>query len=142
MGRMEKGATRSGAPLAELIVSIGVFAFAGALTLQLFLGARFAAAKARDLNWAVMTAQTLAEEFKAFGGEDGVFYYDEDWKPSEQPALFTVEVSVSEGAAGMRYAGITVRRERPYPFLKEEEDSTLLYGLSAARYEGGKGGER
>ena len=48
MRKMQKRPIRSGAPLAELVVAIGVFAFAGALALQLVLGARFAAQKAED----------------------------------------------------------------------------------------------
>ena len=134
MRKMQKRPIRSGAPLAELVVAIGVFAFAGALALQLFLGARFAAQKAEDLNRAVMTAQTLAEQFKARGGESASFYYDKDWNLSEAPALFSVEFAVTREDGDMSRAEVTVRREKPYPFLKE--DGEPLYRLSTARYEG------
>ncbi|MDD2954829.1 MAG: hypothetical protein PHD67_00785 [Oscillospiraceae bacterium] len=139
MKQRTKDPIRSGAPLAELIVAIGVFAFAGALALQLFVGARFTAEKARDMTRAVTVAQTLAERFKAGEAGAGAFYYDKNWEETVAPDLFEMELSVTQ-EDGLRRGEILVRRSRPYPFLKNDGGAVLLYTLETACYDQEGGG--
>lgn len=131
---------RTGAPLVEIIISIGILAIVGSIVVVLFLGAHYAAVFANDKNEAVFVAQSAVEN-ALMGNEQGLeaftkqgdtytLYYNEDWINSGE-ALFEVVLTVSE-QDNMRRAEVEVRRLRSYPFLNGER--TGLFSLSGERY--------
>ncbi len=127
--------------LMELICAILVFSLCAEVCLTAFLKADRISRDARDLNGAVLAAQTLAECFKAGGnsaleglgcrktGEDAYeIAYDANGLPTtENHAAYRAEVTIiREGA--VRTAKIDVR-------YGDEE----VYTLTAARFEADEG---
>ena len=87
--------TRSGLFAIELLIAVGVFALCAAICIGLFVRAEVMSADSADLNRAVTEARSVAECFKAAGGDldrtielsdagwvvDGSLFqpYDGDW---------------------------------------------------------------
>lgn len=61
---MNRGSSKSLLPLVEILISIGIFAIAVVLTLQLFLLARFLGVKTSDTARAIFEVQNVAENIK------------------------------------------------------------------------------
>ena len=84
--------------LLELLIMIGFFAVASVVCINLFVQAHLRSIGSRDLNRAVIAAQSAAETFKAAGGDsrraaeilggflggsdEVVLYYDSRWQPA------------------------------------------------------------
>lgn len=152
----EKHSQRSGAPLVEIIIALGVFALCSVVIVRLFLGAHFAALCSADQNQAVFHTQSAVEQLKGANGETGPLeaagfalgekadgtqltaYYDEDWQPSGQKdALFEVTISFnysSNTPPRLLDGQATCRRMDNYPFL--EKDKANLCTLEFAHYAG------
>jgi type II secretory pathway pseudopilin PulG len=132
---------RNGAPLIEIIVSIGILALVGSIVVTIFLGAYYAAIYSSDKNAAVFTAQNTMEaaltgseeELLGLGfeknGEGYIAYFDKEWS-ADGDRLFSVELSISEND-GLRSADVEIKRIEKYPFLNESRME--LYTLSGLR---------
>jgi hypothetical protein len=136
---MAKTASRSRAFFLELVISLAFFALCAAICLQIFARATLRSDESGALAQASLRAQSVAETFKATGGDagrtaalfdknvsDGGFtlYYDGEWAPSEEGgAVFRLTCSF-ESTGSMNSAFITA-------FNGEDE----IYALSAKKYQ-------
>lgn len=114
--------TRSGLFSIELLIAVGVFSLCAAICVGLFVRAEVISQNSADLNRAVTEARSMAERFKAAGGdlrrtaeltgcalEDNrlLVVYDQDWQSvgdcgTGVEALFLLELAPQEadGFAG------------------------------------------
>lgn len=103
-----QGMSRSHLFLMELIVVILFFAFAGAITVQVFAKAHELARDTEALNGAILAVQSAAETDKtaAFGeisASRKSIYFDVDWKVTDSAGavyVLTSEVALEERPAG------------------------------------------
>jgi len=81
---MNRGSSKSLLPLVEILISIGIFAVAVVLTLQLFLLARFLGDKTSDTAMAIFEVQNVAESIKSMKtGAELEKYISEDLGAAE-----------------------------------------------------------
>ncbi|GHU36335.1 hypothetical protein FACS1894105_06510 [Clostridia bacterium] len=146
-------------PLVEIVVSIGIFAIAVVLTLQLFLLARFLGNKTSDTARAIFEIQNVAEEIKTFDsaaqvdeyfaklprdGEFSCLYYDKNWEAagsaSEGGYVLKITRSDEEYNVGDLYNfKLSLYRCEPYPFIndknveKDPDYLPLLANIVAAK---------
>ncbi|MCL1792910.1 MAG: hypothetical protein FWG34_03485 [Oscillospiraceae bacterium] len=136
-------------PLVEILVSIGIFAIAVVLSLQLFLLAKFLGNKTSDTAKAIFEAQGVAENIKAmrteaeiedyFSGElgGGAVYYDGKWEKTEnaEEAAYNLKITKEKsgyGSGGLYRFKIEICKTEPYPFIddkKLEKDMDYIPGL-------------
>lgn len=133
---------KSGLFLMELALIILFFAMTSAVCVNLFVSARLTSIAAKDLNHAVIEAQSAAESIKQAMGDDVllaemlgavpqgetlVVSYDQGWLPTTQKAQerYQLRVIPSPTAGGMRYTEVEV--------LKGE---LILYKLKTGSYTG------
>lgn len=144
----QKKSVRAGAPLVELIVAIGIFALASAITLRLFLAAFYTQRQARDLNHAMLITQSTAELVKSsediaslagsletagqLDAQTLTLGYDKEWNPTTDDPYVTLRI-VWSNTSGLVTADITVEKTAPYPFQKDKDDHTI-YTLRVTDY--------
>lgn len=135
---INKGISRSNLFMIELIIVIVFFAFAGTITLQLFLKANHITVETVGLNGAIMVAQTAAETAKSTEFEDlekipVATYYDKNWQPThKEAAVYTLITKInfektSAGAMATFNQSITSNKES-------------IYSLKSQKYYPDKGG--
>ena len=155
---MNRGSSKSLLPLVEILVSIGIFAIAVVLTLQLFLLARFLGEKTSDTARAIFEVQNIAETIKTMKTDaemenyikeelNGatVLYYDYKWNPvnSEDEAEYFIKIDMSKDAyntGGLYKFKLDMYKIEAYPFIddnKAEEDENyipLLVSVNAGKF--------
>jgi hypothetical protein len=87
-------------PLIEILISVGIFAVAVILTLQIFMLARFLGFRTSDTADAILEVQRIAETIKSFqsGDEISSFFANEAVNPG-------IEIVVDSGALFSAYSG-------------------------------------
>jgi hypothetical protein len=146
---MGGGNSKSMLPLVEILVSIGIFAVAVILTLQLFLLSSFLGHKTSDVAKAIFEAQSVAENIKAMQTgakiedyfEDelngGVVYWDGEWEiiSEEKNAVYKLEIKMDKTGmnSGSLYSFVLdLYKTEPYPFIddkKLEKDKDYIPAL-------------
>ena len=138
-----QGSSKSLLPLVEIIISIGIFAVAIVLTLQLFLLAKFLGDKTSDTARAIFEIQNVAENIKLLKSEAEIkeymetgagnsggngpynLYYDGEWKRvgSSSDAVFVMKIDMNKDnyAAGCVYNfKLDLYKSEPYPFINDK----------------------
>ena len=103
------------APLFEMIISIVILAFAGVVTLGIFLSARCTAVLSSDKTNAIYKAQNAIEK-----AETGDFtqYFDENWQEcDENKAVFVLKIT-GNTQDSFYEAKVSCEKTAPYPFLR------------------------
>jgi len=140
---MNGGSSKSLLPLVEILISIGIFAIAVVLTLQLFLLARFLGDKTSDTAKAIFEVQNVAENIKTFktSGDAEIYindnfkagtksmyslYYDEEWNLTDtiEKASFVMEINMNkdEYNSGELYNfKLEFYKTEPYPFIDDKK---------------------
>ncbi|MDR0963405.1 MAG: hypothetical protein LBM60_02170 [Clostridium sp.] len=141
---------KSGLFLIEMIIAICFFALAAAVCTSLFVRAYLISKETRQLNMAVLTAQSVVESFKAGGTIEGaanafdtdatyrknagdgsggfVMLYDKNWQQTQDtPYAYTVDVAIDENASP-RDIVVNVNT------IADDGTETLLYSLEAKTY--------
>ena len=151
-----QGSSKSLLPLVEIIISIGIFAVAVVLTLQLFLLAKFLGDKTSDTARAIFEIQNIAENIKLLKTDaeienyiytDKVYfgYYDSEWQKtlSEDDAAFIMKIDMDKDgyASGNLYKfTLELYKADPYPFINDKnvkidsEYKPLLASINTSRY--------
>jgi len=141
-----QGSSKSLLPLVEILISIGIFAIAVILTLQLFLLAKFLGDKTSDTAKAIFEIQNIAEDIKLLKTDaeienyiiNGVgnpdingfysLYYDGGWRRVDlySDAVFVMKIGMNKMnkdnyAAGELYNfSLDLYRAEPYPFIDDK----------------------
>ena len=138
-----QGSSKSLLPLAEIIISIGIFAVAVVLTLQIFFLAKFLGDKTSDTARAIFEIQNVAENIKLLksdaeiknymendignADETGLYniYYDGAWERvgSSSDAVFVMKIDMNEDdcTAGAVYNfNLDLYKSEPYPFINDK----------------------
>lgn len=113
--------------LAEIMLAIMFFALSVTVSLRLFVSAREYISRSDDISHAVIESQSIAESFKATGGNIkrtaemlGVYtselrfviYYNENWEPVPFDSAYSAELIASSNLNGASMALITVYKGR------------------------------
>jgi type II secretory pathway pseudopilin PulG len=134
---MNQGSSKSLLPLVEILISIGIFAIAVVLTLQLFLLAKFWGNKTSDTARAIFEVQNVAENIKSMQTEKdienyianklnrGIIYYDGGWNivDGESDAVYKMKIYIStaEYGSGSLYSFVLdFYRTEDYPFINNK----------------------
>jgi len=141
------GSSKSLLPLVEILISIGIFAIAVILTLQLFLLASFLGTKTSDTAKAIFEVQNVAENIKTMKTDaemdnyinnelnGGVIYYDKDWNNvgiGENEAKYILKITQEKdeySSGGLYRFSIELYKTEPYPFIddkKSEKDENYI----------------
>lgn len=139
-----QGNTKSLLPLVEIIISIGIFAVAVVLTLQLFLLAKFLGDKTSDMARAIFEIQNVAENIKLLKTDEEIenyikndvgntdengyynLYYDGNWQHADlySDAVFVMKIALNKEddyTAGDLYNfRLDLYRAEPYPFIDDK----------------------
>ena len=121
---MNKQESKAPLVLMEQVIMVLVFALVAVLCIQAFVLARTLSVRMTDRDRAMNVSQTLAETVKACGGDteavreklggetDGerlLFFYDSEWKTSDQAdESFLLVFEKEEGAGFCKNGWITV----------------------------------
>ncbi len=143
----KKDNQRAGAPLVEIILTVGIFALCSVVIIRLFLGAHYAAVYSKDLNIAIVQAQSIIEQLKSDEPMEEVFAksgfaedgknsyskeYDRNWAADSENAVYRAVVKVTQSDDGMCRIAVKYERLKAYPFLKEARKEIL--NMNAAQY--------
>lgn len=156
-----KISTGSEVSLVEIILSVFIFAVAGAIMLNCFASARYTQIRAYDKTVADMKVQTeaeyiratkspeeldtmLADRFGSFvpanGGSVYLTYFDKDWQScSESEGLYMLTLTILDDEAKigtMKDVQISVDRTRAYPFAKDK--SSNIFEIQTKKYYSGE----
>lgn len=153
--------------LVEIILSVLIFAIAGAIMLNCFAIARFTQIKANDKVAAGNILQSCIEMIKSLENTDEmedyltdnfklikeegnehiyVNYYDKGWniceEKSEEYAITLLISDVLTDSGDMKKISISAEKAKPYPFInKKNEKDKNIYELETTKffpdYEGG-----
>lgn len=135
--------------LVEIVISILLFAIAGAIMLNSFAAARFTQIKANDKVRAGYLIQSSAEminsfdstndmieylstsfNYKSMSENENIFinYYDKDWNlcyEENKEYIITVKVNnVLYPYGELKNINITSEKAYPYPFIDKNKDNT------------------
>ena len=118
--------TRSGLFAIELLIAVGVFSLCAAICVGLFVRSEVMSQDSADLNHAVSEARSVADCFKAAGGnlektaeltggqiiENTIFIaFDQDWEKLEAGAEGAFEVALfTKPDTGFTGASLSVQR--------------------------------
>lgn len=121
----ERGASRSGLFLLELMISIVFFAIAATGCVQVFAKAHIFSQQAEQLDQAVSIAQSLAEVYSGRKTEKTQYYYGKQGESCEKEmAAYQAELTQTE-TDGMMESQITV---------KNATSQKTIYHLQTASY--------
>ena len=136
---MNGGNSKSLLPLVEILISIGIFAIAVILTLQLFLLAKFLGNKTSDTAKAIFEIQNVAENIKTMETDaeienyiqseitNDVIYYDKDWNivGSIEKATYNLKVDMeiddTYSSGNLYKFKLDLYKIEPYPFIDEKK---------------------
>lgn len=139
--------------LAEMIIVVFFFGIISTVTLQLFVAAHKKSEQSSAVSVAVLKAQDAAECFKQSGKEGApltqflkdcrelsamrgakryAVYYDEEWQPVAEPAVYTLELNYyeSQGEGGILREG----KVMVYKNLEDGNKISVLSELELADY--------
>ena len=125
-------------PLVEILISVGIFAVAVVLTLQLFLLSSFLGHRTSDVAKAIFEAQNVAEHIKSVrtGAEmeayfendlnGGVIYYDGEWEKISEAggAVYRLEIKMNktgQNSGSLYNFALELYKTEPYPFIDEKK---------------------
>jgi len=154
---MNQGSSKSLLPLVEILISIGIFAIAVVLTLQLFLLAKFLGNKTADTARAIFEIQNVAENIKTMKTEaemekyiindlNGyILYYDGNWNSvsGEKEAVFVLKIDMNKveyDSGGLYNFVLDLYKTDSYPFIdekkleKDENYIPLLASVNASKF--------
>lgn len=145
--------------LVEIIISILIFAVAGAIILNCFAMSRFTQIKANDMIFAGNIVQSGAEMIKSFDSMDEVKeyftescadkneainditfinYYDKNWDVCDkQNKVYVVSITIADASINSRKLkdiNITAEKSIPYPFIDKGKDVTTLYKINTKKF--------
>ena len=141
---MSGESSKSLLPLVEILISIGIFAVAVVLTLNVFLLAKFLGDRTSDTARAIFELQNVAENIKTMETDaemesyiknelngdisDGVYilYYDEHWSliNGGEKAAFSMKIEMDRDAydsGGLYRFRLDFYKMEPYPFINEKQ---------------------
>jgi len=148
------GNSKSLLPLVEILISVGIFAIAVMLTLELFLLASFLGTKTSDTAKAIFEVQNVAENIKTIKTDaemekyindelnGGIVYYDVDWNivDNQDKAVYnlTIKMDVDAYSSGGLYKfNIELSKITKYPFIDENKDENyipVLVNVDASKF--------
>lgn len=143
--------------LVEIIISILIFAIAGAIMLTCFAMARFTQIKANDMIFAGNIVQSAAEMIKSFddmeeaekyftenyavkneavNGITFMNYYDKSWSICEKGnEAYFVSITIADSSINkLKDIGITAKKIMPYPFIDKGKDISPLYKIETRKF--------
>ena len=143
---------KSGLFLIEMIIAIAFFSLAAAICTNLFVRAHVISTGTRDVNLAVLKAQSVAEVFKAANGspEKTVAYFsmrrcpddyntfaidmDHNWNAMDNSdnAAYQVHIKFDQGSA-LKKADISIWSLK---HNLQETELTLIFDLEVKQYAG------
>ena len=143
---MNGGSSKSLLPLVEILISIGIFAIAVVLTLQLFLLASFLGHKTSDTAKAIFEVQNVAENIKTMKTDDEMtdyiqnelngfsvdanfhpIYYNEEWERVDNidEAAYNLnviyEIDDTYSSGNLYKFKIEMYKTEPYPFIDDKK---------------------
>lgn len=139
--------TRSGLFAIELLVSVGIFSLCAAICVGLFVRAKLMSRDSAELSRAVIEARSVAECFKAAGGDmettarltgggiaaGGALFleYDEDWNKLAPGTMGIFELALLPAQEdGYMRASLSVKRYDMKDGAAVEED-ILMWDVAA-----------
>ncbi|MCL2055840.1 MAG: hypothetical protein FWH02_01300 [Oscillospiraceae bacterium] len=149
-----KNSSKSGLFLIEMIIAIAFFSLAAAICTGLFVSARVISRDTYAANMATLTAQSVAEVFKATGGSgektaayfstsvnggEFIIAFDNDWAIIEEAYTdvgYVVRVTIDESSA-LKQAKIDVARRSD--LNKLYNGYMGIFSLEVKYYGGGGG---
>ena len=152
-----QGSIKTLLPLVEIIISIGIFAVAVALTLQMFLLAKFLGEKTSDTAMAIFEIQNTAEDIKLLKtdaeienyikndvgnpDENGMYnlYYNGGWQRVElySDAVFIMKISMNKDnyVKGELYNfDLALYKSNPYPFTDDKNIKNIKNAKNDENY--------
>lgn len=145
--------------LVEIIISILIFAIAGAIILNCFALSRFTQIKANDMIFAGNIVQSGAEMIKSFDNMneaekyftenytdkneaiDGITfinYYDKNWNICEkEDEVYVVSITITDASANSRKLkdiNIIAEKSIHYPFIDKGKGITTLYEINTKKF--------
>ena len=142
--------------LIEIIMSILIFAIAGAIMLNCFGAAKFTQMKANDkveaiaemiksFNTSIEADEYLTENFKLLktDGKEKIYvnYYDKCWnlceKGNEENNEYFITVKTSDvfsGSGQLKEFVITSEKIEPYPFISKNKKNYSLYKIETKKF--------
>lgn len=135
-----KSGSGSGPFLMEMLAVVGFFILCASICVTVFAKADQISREARDLNQAVLKAQSLAEEMKAGAVEldkgDVSAFWDKNWEETdkEQDKAYTGHAVRITNEDGMEHVSISI----------QDTKGKVIYQLEMEHYVGvssGEGGE-
>jgi len=136
---MNGGNSKSLLPLVEILISIGIFAIAVILTLQLFLLAKFLGNKTSDTAKAIFEVQNVAETIKTMKTDaeiedyikndlnGGILYFDENWDiiNGETNAAYNLKIAMeiddTYDSGNLYKFKLDLYKLDPYPFIDDKK---------------------
>jgi len=99
-----------------IIISVAVLTVAAVFTVYMFVQAGNAQNKARDLDRAVLAAQSVIEEYKAGAAPSSKIYFSKDFEVINQFKLdgFSLVTDIDEGPEGFFDVVVTVAKNESY----------------------------
>lgn len=144
--------------LVEIIMSILIFATAGAIMLNCFATARFTQIKANDKVEAGNRVQSVAEMIKSFDSSietdkylaenfklqklnenESIYmnYYDKYWNICEEKNEYLITVKVSDvltGSGEIKEFIISSEKVNPYPFIDKNKEINNIYEIETKKF--------
>ncbi len=145
--------------LVEIIISILIFAIAGAIMLNCFAAAKFTQIKANDKVEAGNRVQSIAEMIKSFdssteadvylaenfslqklNGNEGIYmsYYDKYWNIcGEEKHEYSITVKTSDvltSSGETKEFIISSERAEPYPFIDKNKETDNIYEIKTKKF--------
>lgn len=145
--------------LVEIIFSILIFAIAGAIMLYCFAAARFTQIKANDKVEAGSIVQSNAEMIKSFDSSSDmseyfsenykfntarqdeityINYYDKNWNIcDEESKVYLISVRVMDVSyiyGEMKEISITAEKEKPYPFINNNNEINNIFEIHTKKF--------
>lgn len=139
-------------PMIEIIIGIGIFAFASALILRMFLITYSTETRSKDVSQSIMAAQTVAECLQNADSVEGfvtvlgvdeskdngryTVSLDETFKPTTKSPEFIINIDITSSKkeqGEMMDMNVIINKTTPYPFQKSKSNQQL-FELTTSKY--------
>ena len=128
-----KSRERAVSPLLEMIISILILAFAGVVSVSIFLSARYTQIMSFDKTNAMYKVQNAIEMTKADKNADKSTYFDKNWQEcDENKAVFALSITAEENES-LIFAKAECRKIEKYPFIKEGSEKLCSIDFTARK---------
>jgi hypothetical protein len=120
------------------LISAALLVITGIFNVYMIVRAGTIQTRARDLDRAVIAAQSAVADYKIHlgAGTPSVIYFDKDFniidKREEDGFMLTVDVTVND--AGLNELRVTVTKNTPY--ILEASEKSTIFTLNTAVYTG------